>query len=245
MKLGISILFAKPEAQETNLFKFLMPLSLPVWLYIGVAIFVLTILLVFLGRMSPDEWTNPHPCNLESNERENIWIVQNCTWLVIGSLMGQGCDILPKGVATRLVCGMWWFFALIMLASYTANLAAFLTNERMESTIENVEQLAAQSKVKYGCVANGATQAFFRDSKSPLYQKMWANMESTRPSVFPDQNDKGAERVLKSKKTYAFFMESSMIEYMVERNCLLTQIGNELDAKNYGIAVPMSIADKY
>ena len=30
---------------------------------------------------------------------------------------------------------MWWFFTLIMISSYTANLAAFLTVERMESPI--------------------------------------------------------------------------------------------------------------
>lgn len=47
-------------------------------------------------RMSPWEWENPHPCNKDSVERENIFIWKNCTWLVIGSLMGQGCDILPK-----------------------------------------------------------------------------------------------------------------------------------------------------
>lgn len=46
--------------------------------------------------MSPDEWENPHPCNKDSVERENIFIWKNCTWLIIGSLMGQGCDILPK-----------------------------------------------------------------------------------------------------------------------------------------------------
>lgn len=36
---------------------------------------------------------------------------------------------------------MWWFFTLIMISSYTANLAAFLTVERMESPIESAEDL--------------------------------------------------------------------------------------------------------
>ena len=34
-----------------------------------------------------------------------------------------------------MVAGLWWFFTLIMISSYTANLAAFLTVERMESPI--------------------------------------------------------------------------------------------------------------
>ena len=37
-----------------------------------------------------------------------------------------------------------------MISSYTANLAAFLTVERMESPISSVEDLAAQTKIKYG-----------------------------------------------------------------------------------------------
>jgi hypothetical protein len=34
-----------------------------------------------------------------------------------------------------MVAGLWWWFTLIMISSYTANLAAFLTVERMESPI--------------------------------------------------------------------------------------------------------------
>lgn len=50
---------------------------------------------------------------------------------------------------------MWWFFALIMLSSYTANLAAFLTKEQMDVKIESAEDLAKQSKIKYGVMVGG------------------------------------------------------------------------------------------
>lgn len=53
----------------------------------------------------------------------------------------------------------------IMISSYTANLAAFLTVERMESPISSVEDLAAQTKIKYGSVGSGSTLAFFRVKK--------------------------------------------------------------------------------
>lgn len=53
------------------------------------------------------------------------------------------------------MAGMWWFFAMIMLASYTANLAAFLTKEQMDASIESAEDLAKQSKIKYGVVKGG------------------------------------------------------------------------------------------
>ena len=39
---------------------------------------------------------------------------------------------------------MWFFFALIMGSSYTANLAAFLTVETLDKPIETAEDLARQ-----------------------------------------------------------------------------------------------------
>jgi ionotropic glutamate receptor len=59
------------------------------------------------------------------------------------------------------VASFWWFFTLIMISSYTANLAAFLTIERMEAPINSVDDLAKQSKIKYGCLMSGSTGAFF------------------------------------------------------------------------------------
>ena len=61
-----------------------------------------------------------------------------------------------------MVAGMWWFFTLIMISSYTANLAAFLTVTRMESPIESAEDLSKQHTIKYGTVLGGSTNAFFR-----------------------------------------------------------------------------------
>ena len=49
----------------------------------------------------------------------------------------QGTDVTPKSVSGRIVGVAWWFFSLILISSYTANLAAFLTVERMVSLYEN------------------------------------------------------------------------------------------------------------
>jgi ionotropic glutamate receptor len=63
-------------------------------------------------------------------------------------------------------------------------------------------------------------------------------MESFKPSVYTSGNREGIERVLKQDGAYAFFMEGASIEYNVERECDLTQIGGLLDSKGYGIALP-------
>ncbi|XP_075975523.1 kainate-type ionotropic glutamate receptor subunit 1D isoform X1 [Anticarsia gemmatalis] len=238
MNLGISVLYRKPIKQPPNLFSFLSPLSLDVWIYMATAYLGVSVLLFILARFSPYEWDSPRNCLDEPPVLENQFTLLNSLWFTIGSLMQQGSDIAPKAVSTRMVAGMWWFFTLIMISSYTANLAAFLTVERMDSPIESAEDLAKQTKIKYGALKGGSTAAFFRDSNFSTYQRMWSFMESARPSVFATSNKEGEERVVRGKGAYAYLMESTTIEYVVERNCDLTQVGGMLDSKGYGIAMP-------
>ncbi|XP_034829307.1 glutamate receptor ionotropic, kainate 2 isoform X4 [Maniola jurtina] len=236
MNLGISVLYRKPIKQPPNLFSFLSPLSLDVWIYMATAYLGVSVLLFILARFTPYEWHQTH--TPDGEKMENIFSLANCLWFAIGSLMQQSCDFLPKAVSTRMVAGMWWFFTLIMISSYTANLAAFLTVERMDSPIESAEDLAKQTKIKYGALKGGSTAAFFRDSNFSTYQRMWSFMESARPTVFTSSNKEGEERVMRGKGGYAYLMESTTIEYVVERNCDLTQVGGMLDSKGYGIAMP-------
>ncbi|XP_034829303.1 glutamate receptor ionotropic, kainate 2 isoform X1 [Maniola jurtina] len=238
MNLGISVLYRKPIKQPPNLFSFLSPLSLDVWIYMATAYLGVSVLLFILARFSPYEWDSPRNCLDEPPVLENQFTLLNSLWFTIGSLMQQGSDIAPKAVSTRMVAGMWWFFTLIMISSYTANLAAFLTVERMDSPIESAEDLAKQTKIKYGALKGGSTAAFFRDSNFSTYQRMWSFMESARPTVFTSSNKEGEERVMRGKGGYAYLMESTTIEYVVERNCDLTQVGGMLDSKGYGIAMP-------
>lgn len=125
-----------------------------------------------------------------------------------------------------------------MNSSYTANMAAFLTAVKMEDTISSVEDLAQQIKVGYGAVKDGATYSFFKNSNTSLYQRIFTVMNEANPSVFTASNDDGVDRVLKGKRKYAFFMESTSIEYQIERHCELQQVGTLLDNKGYGIALP-------
>lgn len=236
MNLGISILFKKPTKKVPKLFSFLSPLSLEVWVYMVTAFLGVSIFLFIVARFSPYEWTNPHPCDPNPDTLENQFSLLNTLWFTIGCLMQQGSELTPKAMSTRVVAGIWWFFTLIMVSSYTANLAAFLTVERLVSPIENAEDLAKQTTIQYGCVQSGSTQAFFKESNIPTYKRMWSFMESARPSVFVESTEKGVERV--RNENYAFLMESTTIEYLVERKCDLIQVGGLLDSKGFGIATP-------
>ncbi|XP_013791388.2 glutamate receptor ionotropic, kainate 2-like isoform X2 [Limulus polyphemus] len=235
MNLGISILFRKPTENVPKLFSFLSPLSLEVWIYMAIAYLGVSLLLFILARLTPLEWEAPHPCDPDSDVLENQFTILNSFWFTIGSLMQQGTEVAPKAMSTRVVATMWWFFTLIMISSYTANLAAFLTAERMNSPIESAEDLAKQVSIQYGCLSSGSTKNFFKESSIPTYKKMWAVMQA-QPSVFTESNQAGVERVREGN--YAYLMESTSIEYMTERDCELEQIGGLLDSKGYGIATP-------
>lgn len=52
--------------------------------------------MVFHFSMSQGDWVNPHPCNQNPENLQNIWSLYNCMWLTMGSIMTQGCDILPR-----------------------------------------------------------------------------------------------------------------------------------------------------
>uniref|UniRef100_A0AAQ6IC90 Glutamate receptor n=1 Tax=Anabas testudineus TaxID=64144 RepID=A0AAQ6IC90_ANATE len=237
MTLGISILYRKPNGTNPGVFSFLNPLSPDIWMYILLAYLGVSCVLFVIARFSPYEWYNPHPCNPDSDVVENNFTLLNSFWFGVGALMQQGSELMPKALSTRIVGGIWWFFTLIIISSYTANLAAFLTVERMESPIDSADDLAKQTKIEYGVVEDGSTMTFFKKTKISTYDKMWEFMSSRRHSVMVKSVEEGIHRVLTSD--YAFLMESTTIEFVTQRNCNLTQIGGLIDSKAYGVGTPM------
>ncbi|XP_034245115.1 glutamate receptor ionotropic, kainate 2-like [Thrips palmi] len=238
MNLGIGILFKVPTSQPTRLFSFMNPLAVEIWIYVLAAYLLVSFTLFVMARFSPYEWNSVPHCAMGRTPEvvHNQFSVSNSFWFITGTFLRQGSGLNPKATSTRIVGGIWWFFTLIIISSYTANLAAFLTVERMITPIENAADLADQMEISYGTLEGGSTMTFFRDSKIEIYQKMWRFMENKKPSVFVSTYEEGVKRVLQGN--YAFLMESTMLDYAVQRDCNLTQIGGLLDSKGYGIATP-------
>ncbi|XP_048261328.1 glutamate receptor ionotropic, kainate 1 isoform X5 [Bombus terrestris] len=256
MNLGIGILFKVSGRMPSRLFSFMNPLAVEIWLSMLGAYVMVSLTIWIVARFSPYEWIEPTPCpsckcplqgshvsaldpdsdDIPLLRTVNEFTLANSFWFTVGTLMQQGSDLNPKATSTRIVGGIWWFFTLIIISSYTANLAAFLTVERMITPIENAADLAEQTQISYGTLEGGSTMTFFRDSKIGIYKKMWEFMETKSPSVFVKSYEDGVKRVLEGD--YAFLMESTMLDYAVQRDCNLTQIGGLLDSKGYGIATP-------
>ncbi|XP_073177352.1 glutamate receptor ionotropic, kainate 4 isoform X4 [Lepidochelys kempii] len=238
MTLGISILYRVHMGRKPGYFSFLDPFSPGVWLFMLLAYLAVSCVLFLVARLTPYEWYSPHPCSQgRCNLLVNQYSLGNSLWFPVGGFMQQGSTIAPRAVSTRCVSGVWWAFTLIIISSYTANLAAFLTVQRMDVPIESVDDLADQTAIEYGTIHGGSSMTFFQNSRYQTYQRMWNYMYSKQPSVFVKSTEEGIARVLNSN--YAFLLESTMNEYYRQRNCNLTQVGGLLDTKGYGIGMPV------
>lgn len=236
MQLGIGILFKKPDITAPNLFSFMYPFSTEVWITMATAYLGVTIWMYILARITPYEWSNPHPCEPHPRELVNQFSHPNSLWFGIGSLMQQGSEFAPRAISTRSLAAIWWFFTLIMISTYTANLAAFLTAKRMKSPIESASDLASQTTISYGCLEGGSTWNFFNKTDHDVYRRMFRNMEENKPHAYSKTTQKGVDRV--AKGNYAFIMETTSLRYARKQNCELTQIGEKFVEKSYGIAFP-------
>lgn len=86
--------------------------------------------------------------------------------------MASGGGETPKALSGRLIAATWWLFGFIIIATYTANLAAFLTVSRLETPVESLEDLSKQSKIKYAPV-NGSTAMLYFERMANIEQKFY------------------------------------------------------------------------
>ncbi|CAF3808094.1 unnamed protein product [Rotaria sordida] len=236
MNLGISILMSKPERTKPDVFSFMAPLSKDIWMCVTFAYIGVSVILFLVSRFSPYEWSMK---NEETLQLSNKFSILNTLFFALAAFMQQGVDFIPRSISGRLVASVWWYFSMILVSSYTANWAAFLTVGRMVTSIESVEDLARQREIKYGVVRGGATQAFFEKSDVKIFHRMWTYMQQS-DDVLVASNEEGISKVRKSNGKYAFLLESTRIEYTNERSpCDTMRIGSNLDSKGYGIATPV------
>ena len=67
-------------------------------------------------------------------------------WLLWGIVFNNSVPIEnPKGTTSKIMVLVWAFFAVIFLASYTANLAAFMIQEQYIDTVSGLSDKKVQS----------------------------------------------------------------------------------------------------
>ena len=68
----------------------------------------------------------------------------------------------PKAISGRILAAFWWMYGFLLIAFYTANLAAFLTVTRLETPISSLDDLSKQQSVKYGPMNGTSALVYFQ-----------------------------------------------------------------------------------
>ncbi|CAL4202702.1 unnamed protein product, partial [Meganyctiphanes norvegica] len=178
--VGITILMLKPKV-PTSLFKFLTVLEAEVWVCILCAYISLPgntcFLLWIFDRFSPYSYQNNQQKYVDDDEKR-MFTLKECLWFCMTSLTPQGGGEAPKNLSGRLVAATWWLFGFIIIASYTANLAAFLTVSRLDVPIESLTDLSNQYKVQYAPMNGTSTMTYFERMAyiETKFYEIWKDM---------------------------------------------------------------------
>ncbi|GFN98245.1 glutamate receptor 8 [Plakobranchus ocellatus] len=156
----ISVLMRIPR-RETSYFEFLNPLSPVVWICTLCAFVVVSVVLYTLERIGRRK-SQDSSDSIEITVRESFWFI-------FGSLLQGNTDSTPCTIPGRILTSAWWFFALILISSYTANLAAFLTVKKINTPIKMWAQM---SEVEPGSMVENTTQGF-KKVKDENYAFFW------------------------------------------------------------------------
>ncbi|XP_066263439.1 glutamate receptor ionotropic, delta-1-like [Branchiostoma lanceolatum] len=231
MDYGTGLIMKKPKEGMRELFAFFLPFKMMVWIGVVAPIVVVAVEMNLLSRVRVK-------LNLvDQSRRENDaeFDLRTSAWFSYASLIGVEPN-QPRSTPNRILAGAWGLFGLIVISTYTANLTAFLTVKRMEQPIRSMDDLVAQTKIKYGIPKGGSTFAFFHDQQTTgtVYGQMWSymNAEETMVSKVPE----GIKQVKKGE--FVFMYDTPMLEYltMTDENCELTMVGKPFRHLGYGLA---------
>ena len=140
--------------------------------------------------------------------------------------------------SSRLLFGGWFFFTIIVVATYTANLATFFVADTIPTGIQSVDELADQTNVQYGTVIDSAAERFFHTSSIDKYRKMGNFMKKTKDVMVANAHE-GYERVRNNSGRYVFIWDDLSLGYAVSTSphCNTRLIGRDFDKRGYGIGM--------
>ena len=100
------------------------------------SVHVVAVVLYLLDRFSP---FGRFKLSEKENAEEDALNLSRALWFTWGVLLNSGIgEGTPRSFSARVLGMVWAGFAMIMVASYTANLAAFLVLDRPEASISGI-----------------------------------------------------------------------------------------------------------
>ncbi|XP_038021273.2 glutamate receptor ionotropic, NMDA 2C isoform X2 [Anas platyrhynchos] len=237
VETGISVMVARSNGTVSPS-AFLEPYSPAVWVMMFVMCLTVVAVTVFVFEyFSPVGYNQ----NLTSGKRPGgpSFTIGKSVWLLWALVFNNSVPIEnPKGTTSKIMVLVWAFFAVIFLASYTANLAAFMIQEQYIDTVSGLSDRKFQKPqeqyppFRFGTVPNGSTERNIRSN----YPDMHTHMVKYNQRSVED-----ALTSLKMGKLDAFIYDAAVLNYMAgkDEGCKLVTIGSGkvFATTGYGIAL--------
>uniref|UniRef100_A0A087Y921 Glutamate receptor n=1 Tax=Poecilia formosa TaxID=48698 RepID=A0A087Y921_POEFO len=237
IETGISVMVSRSNGTVSPS-AFLEPFSADVWVMMFVMLLIVSAVAVFVFEyFSPVGYNR---CLADGREPGGpSFTIGKAIWLLWGLVFNNSVPVQnPKGTTSKIMVSVWAFFAVIFLASYTANLAAFMIQEEYVDQVSGLSDKKFQKPnefsppFRFGTVPNGSTERNIRNN----YRDMHAYMTS-----FHQKNVDEALHSLKTGKLDAFIYDAAVLNYMAGRDegCKLVTIGSGkvFASTGYGIAI--------
>ncbi|EDV20224.1 uncharacterized protein TRIADDRAFT_3218, partial [Trichoplax adhaerens] len=233
MNQGLTVLTLTKKNEANSLFQAFLPLKIEVWIGILISLIVVAIATTCMNRWSPFDYYGKAAEKLQMLEdRYQTFSFGNTLWYTLGSFLSQGADRTPRSISARLITAIWWLSSVIIIATYTANLTAFLTVSSLQTTFNSLHDLAKSSGMGYGVLANSSIEYFFLNTAVSPYQEMKHNLKNVR------SNMEGVQRVLSSTtEHYAYIGDAAVLKYAKSQYCNLTTVGS-FKEDSFGLALP-------
>ncbi|XP_061433094.1 glutamate receptor ionotropic, NMDA 2C-like [Lethenteron reissneri] len=217
---------------------FLEPYSAAVWVMMFVLCLSVVAIAVFVFEyISPKSYDR----NLANGATPGgpSFTIGKCVWLLWALVFNNSVPVEnPRGTSSKIMVLVWAFFAVIFLASYTANLAAFMIQEEYIDQVSGLSDKKFQKPteqyppLRFGTVPNGSTERNIRNN----YPEMHAYMSRYNQRTVED-----ALLNLKASKLDAFIYDAAVLNYMAgkDEGCKLVTIGSGkvFATTGYGIAL--------
>uniref|UniRef100_A0A671TUW8 Glutamate receptor n=1 Tax=Sparus aurata TaxID=8175 RepID=A0A671TUW8_SPAAU len=235
VETGISVMVSRSNGTVSPS-AFLEPFSASVWVMMFVMLLIVTAIAVFLFEfVSPLGFNR----NLAQDPHGPSFTIGKAIWLLWGLVFNNSVPVQnPKGTTSKFIVSVWAFFAVIFLASYTANLAAFMIQEEFVDQVTGLSDKKFQSPYSYsppfrfGTVPNGSTERNIRKNYPDMHQYM---------TKYHQTGVVDALVSLKTGKLDAFIYDAAVLNYMAGRDdgCKLVTIGSGyiFATTGYGIAL--------
>uniref|UniRef100_A0A8D3CQ51 Glutamate receptor n=1 Tax=Scophthalmus maximus TaxID=52904 RepID=A0A8D3CQ51_SCOMX len=237
IETGISVMVSRSNGTVSPS-AFLEPFSADVWVMMFVMLLLVSAMAVFIFEyLSPVGYNR---CLADGREPHGpSFTIGKAIWLLWGLVFNNSVPVQnPKGTTSKIMVSVWAFFAVIFLASYTANLAAFMIQEEYVDQVTGLSDKKFQSPndfsppFRFGTVPNGSTERNIRNN----YPEMHGYM-----TKFHQRNVNEALQSLKAGKLDAFIYDAAVLNYMAGRDegCKLVTIGSGyiFATTGYGIAI--------